>query len=249
MGQFVRSARRLTRNDHRVTGYCTTFAATDSDRAMVERWAGLGVRGTFVVADHETGRVEGYDRWADAYAATCGWDAGELAPSVLRSVGKSADDTWNCRDFYVILGRTAVGSERWEVGRRYGFIGAGDGDAYSKPLQALVPGHRVFAYVGGAGYVGVGIVSGSMVPLRHLAVGPETDTVRVIDRPDLPAWMTQRAKLVDGERTEYAVPVRWLAARDIADAVREPGLFSSRLTVCKLRDRRTIDTVSAAFGI
>lgn len=255
IGQFIRYARRLKGNNHRVTGYCTSFAASDSDRAVVERWAELGVRGTFVVVDHETGRVEGYDRWPDAYAATLRWDGRDLAPSVLRSIGRqptpdgSGDDTWNGRDFYVILGRTDIGAERWGVGRRYGFVGAGDGDAYSRPLQAFAPGHRVFAYVGGAGYVGVGLVTGSMVPLRNLVVGEGPSAVRVVDQPDIPAWLTQRAKLVDAEHTEYAVPVRWLASRDITDAVWEPGLFSARLTACKLRDQRTIDVVSAAFGV
>jgi hypothetical protein len=139
--------------------------------------------------------------------------------------------------------------ERWLIGRRYGFVGAGDGDVYSKPLRALEPGHRVFASVGGAGYVGVGIVQGSTAPLRHLVADVNGASVRVVDQPDLPRWLTRRAVLLDPEHTEYAVPVRWLVARDVPNAVWERGLFSSRLTVCKLRNQRTIDVVSRAFGV
>jgi hypothetical protein len=135
------------------------------------------------------------------------------------------------------------------MGRRYGFVGAGDGDVYSKPLRALEPGHRVFAYVGGAGYVGVGIVQSSMVPLRHLVVDVNGGPVRVVDQPDLLSWLTRRAKLVDPEHTEYAVSVRWLASRDVAYAVWERGMFSSRLTVCKLRDQATIDLVSSLWRV
>jgi hypothetical protein len=107
----------------------------------------------------------------------------------------------------------------------------------------------VFAFVGGAGYVGVGIVQSSMVPLRHLVVDIRGGPVRVVDQPDLPSWLTRRAKLVDPEHTEYAVPVRWLVSRDVPYAVWERGMFSSRLTVCRLRHQRTIDLVSTAFGV
>jgi len=139
-----------------------------------------------------------------------------------RGVARTASDrSWNGRDFYCILGRINVGIERWNVGRRYGFVGAGDREVYSKPLQHLQPGHRVFAYVGGAGYVGIGLVLGSMVALRHLVVDVGGSPVKVIDQPDLPSWLTRRGHLVDPERTEYAVPVRWLAHRSASAAVWE----------------------------
>ena len=45
------------------------------------------------------------------------------------------------------------------------------------------------------------------------------------------------------------VPVKWLGTRPLAEAVWEKGLFASRVTVCKLRDERTIKTVESAFGL
>ncbi len=138
---------------------------------------------------------------------------------------------------------------RWTAGRRYGFVGAGGGSWYSKPLRNLVEGRRVFAYVGGAGYVGVGEVTGPMVLLRDLEVQRDGEAIRVVDQPEATDAMPERANSSDPEITEYAVPVRWLAERDVADAVRVPGLFSSQVTVCKLRDERTIDVVSNALGV
>lgn len=156
---------------------------------------------------------------------------------------------WNGRDFYCILGTIGNHSERWEVGLRYGFVGAGGGSWYWKPLRSLGAGKRVFAYVGGVGYVGIGEVTGAMVPLRELQVIVDGSTLKVVDQPDLPPWMTERAHSLDDDVTEYAVPVRWLVGRPLSEAVSERGLFASQLPACKLRDERTIEVVMRSFGL
>ncbi len=156
---------------------------------------------------------------------------------------------WNGRDFYCVLGRVDSGSERWDVGRRYGFVGAGGGAWYWKPLRNLKVGCRVFAYIGGAGYVGIGEVTGPMVSLRDLTVEVGAISVRVVEEPDMPRWLVDRALVEDDKVTEYAVPVHWLAERDLATAVSERGLFASQLSACKLRDERTIEVVTAALGL
>jgi hypothetical protein len=156
---------------------------------------------------------------------------------------------WNGRDFYVILGNVAEGAYRWEIGRAYGFVGAGGGSWYSKPLHNLTPGKRVFAYVGGAGYVGIGEVTGEILPLRDLETERDGTRVRVIDQPEIADDVRKRAKAEDEDVTEYAVPVRWLAQRPVDSAVAERGLFASQVTVCKLRDDRTIEVVTSALGV
>lgn len=147
----------------------------------------------------------------------------------------------------MVLGNVEKGTHRWEAGRAYDFVGAG-GTWYSKPLRNLTPGKRVFAYVGGAGYVGIGEVTGAMVPLRELQVERGGRTLNVIDQPEVAAVMRERALSHDEEVTEFAVPVRWLAQRNVGDAVSERGIFSSQVTVCKLRDERTIELVTTALG-
>jgi hypothetical protein len=156
---------------------------------------------------------------------------------------------WNGRDFYAILGNMEHGPERWESAARFGFVGAGGGSHYWKPLRNLAPGNRVFAYVGGAGYVGVGEVTGTIVPLRDLETEVGGIVRRVVDQPKLRELLRDRAASTDDEKTEYAVPVRWFKTRTVTDAVPPTGLFSSPVTVCKLRDDRTIEVVSQAFGI
>jgi hypothetical protein len=107
----------------------------------------------------------------------------------------------------------------------------------------------VFAYVGGAGYVGVGNVIGPMVKLRDLEVQLDGETIRVIERPDLPADLVERARSDDEEVIEYGVPIKWLATRPTSEAVSERGLFVARVTAAKLRDERTINVVASALGI
>ncbi|MCA1701831.1 MAG: endonuclease NucS [Actinobacteria bacterium] len=156
---------------------------------------------------------------------------------------------WNGRDFYCVLGNLQQGTERWDLGRRYGFVGAGGGSWYWKPLRNLSVGKRVFAYVGGAGYVGIGEVTGPMTPLSELVAEVDGSSVKVVAQPDIPGWLADRARSLDDEVMEYAVPVRWLVHRSVGQAVSERGLFASQLSACKLRDERTIEVVTASFGL
>lgn len=156
---------------------------------------------------------------------------------------------WNGRDYYVILGNVEQGTHRWDAGRAYGFVGAGGSSWYWKPLRNLMVGNRVFVYVGGAGYVGVAEVTGEMVPLRDFEVKHNGTVIKVIDRPEVGDAMRGRALSDDEDVTEFAVPVRWLAQRSLSNPVTERGLFASQVTVCKLRDERTIEVVSAALGL
>jgi hypothetical protein len=73
-------------------------------------------------------------------------------------------------------------------------------------------------------------------------------TIPAGDCSVLPERMRDRTRTDDPEETEYAVPVRWLEACEVDRAFMQPGLFASQVTVCKLRDERTIAAVSEAFG-
>ncbi len=154
---------------------------------------------------------------------------------------------WNDRDFYAILGRVDSPG-RWLIASKYGFLNAGGGSWYWKPLRSLTPGKRVFAYVGGAGYVGIGLVTGEMVPARDATVKVNGEEQSLLDQAGLD-WWRDAAASEDPEVTEMVVPVRWLGTRPLEDAVRGKGLFASQLSACRMRDEHTIKTVEAAFGL
>lgn len=74
-------------------------------------------------------------------------------------------------------------------------------------------------------------------------------TTPVMDLPDLDPRMRELAMADDPALTQMVVPVEWLEARTLEEAVKHTGLFSSPVTVCKLRDDHTIETLEAAFGL
>ena len=170
--------------------------------------------------------------------------AARLSPRPSRSKSRP----WNGQDFYIVLGR-ASDTRRWSVASKYGMLNAGNGSWYWKPLRNLTPKKRVFAYVAGAGYVGIGRVTGEMIPARDATVDIDGQSQPLLDQPELSTEKWANAASEDPEETEMVVPVEWLAIRDPDQAVREKGLFTSRATVCKLRDEHTIKTVEQAMGL
>ena len=107
----------------------------------------------------------------------------------------------------------------------------------------------MFAYVSGAGYVGIGRVTGKVIPARDADVEVDGRRQPLLDQPDVSAAWKQGAASEDSQVTEMVVLVKWLAARPVEEAFWEKGLFASQVTACKLRDAHTIQTVESAFGL
>src|SRR3954453_6314385 len=82
-----------------------------------------------------------------------------------RGGGGAKRAPWNGRDFYYSAGEGD--RRRWPDMVRHGFISAGGGRWYSRTLRALEPRHRVWALIPKVGYVGVGSVLESVVPVRE----------------------------------------------------------------------------------
>lgn len=53
----------------------------------------------------------------------------------------------------------------------------------------------------------------------------------------------------DAELAEYAVPVRWIQTRDVADAIWEPDMFANQNSACRLRHEFTRTTLIGRFGL
>jgi hypothetical protein len=134
-------------------------------------------------------------------------------------------------------------SRSWDDMRSYGFIAAGGGDFYSKRLDQLSEGDKIFAYQKGIGYVGYGIVTSKKVPASQFltANGPLFD--QTLREPNLKH---------DDENpvlAEYAVGVDWQKALDFANAKRFPGAFANQNIVCKLSDPATVDFLVQEFDL
>lgn len=137
-------------------------------------------------------------------------------------------EPWN-GEFYVSFGHDEGRS--WDDAVEYGFISGGGGTWYSKTLELLSPGDRVWVNVPRLGYVGVGRVTGRSQPAATFTVETPDGQVPVLEAATRGTYM--RESINDPERCEYFVPVRWLQTVPLERAVKEVGLFGNQNTVCK----------------
>jgi Endonuclease NucS len=156
-------------------------------------------------------------------------------------------EPWN-GEFYCSFGHGE--SRSWADAVQYGFISAGGGAWYSKTLQLLNLGDRVWVNVpGGYGYVGVGRVIGRASPASTFTVTTPQGEVPVLDVAKGGTY--HREFVNDPERCEYFVPIRWLQTLPLEKAVREIGFFGNQNSVCKPTTpkwRATVERLKERFA-
>ncbi|PSH02770.1 MAG: nuclease [Acidobacteria bacterium] len=138
------------------------------------------------------------------------------------------NEPWN-GEFYCSFGSGATRS--WADAVQYGFICGGGGTWYSKTLQLLNPGDRVWVNVPQTGFVGVGRVTGRAQQAASFKVATPNGDVPVLDV--VKGGSYHRDLVSDPERCEYFVPIQWLQTVPLEKAVQEIGLFGNQNTVCK----------------
>ena len=138
-----------------------------------------------------------------------------------------ASEPWN-GEFYSSFGHGE--SRLWEEALQYGFISGGGARWYNQTLLLLKPGDLVWVKIPGAGFVGVGRVTGEAVPAAAFRVNTPTG-----EKPfmEVAKATYHREFLNDSERSEYFVPVRWLDTVPVTSAVQEVGMFGNQNTVCR----------------
>ena len=169
-------------------------------------------------------------------------DPGETQANVAIA-SKGAKEPWN-GEFYCSFGH-GLGRD-WAEARKYGFVSAGGGSWYSNTLSLLSIGDRVWVNAPGFGYVGVGEVTGPRQPANDF---------RINDQPALEVLKEahyHREFADDPDRCEYFVPVKWLKALSINEAINEIGLFGNQNSVCKPKTpkwRTTVERLARNFEI
>jgi hypothetical protein len=153
---------------------------------------------------------------------------------------------WNGRDFYVSFGEGPY--RHWEDARRYGFVSGGGDPWYSRTLNALGPGHRVFVYLPQTGYAGVGEVTESAQPVKDFMIEESGRTVPLLQAGSLTAPEMDH-DLDNLNDCEYVVRVSWLKSVPSEQAFREAGLFANQNTAARLRDTHTIEAVEQYFDV
>lgn len=152
---------------------------------------------------------------------------------------------WN-QEYYVSFGS---GSRNWEDAKKYGFISAGGGRWYSKTLQMLHSGDRIWVNIPHVGYVGVGIVTGEMQPANEAILDVDGVSHPMSSLELKGDYIHPDA---DPEAQEYVVPVKWIKTVPQQQAVKEAGFFGNQNSVCRPQTdkwRFTIERLKTLWGI
>lgn len=132
----------------------------------------------------------------------------------------------------------------WEDNLRFGFVGAGQGSKYSSALKRLTPGDRIYAYMRGLGYVGLGEVTQPAMMIRDFRVAatgqPLLEAGLAAERPD--------ENSDDELLSEWVVGVNWIKTVPKSGARTFTGVFANQNVVCKLRNEQTLAFVRREFG-
>lgn len=156
-------------------------------------------------------------------------------------------EPWN-GEYYVSFGH-GMGRD-WEDARKYGFISGGGGRWYSKTLNLLDKGARVWVNIPRTGYVGVGIVEELALKIDEFKVKTEKGEVSLLKAPINADYHRQWVN--DEDKAEYVVRVKWLKTVSIENAVSELGFFGNQNTVCKPTTPKwnhTVERLKSAFRI
>jgi hypothetical protein len=155
---------------------------------------------------------------------------------------------WNKQDFYVSFGESDQHDRRrWEDAVKYGFVAAGGGRWFSRTLEQLFPGARVFVYIPKNGYVGVGIVTETSQRVRDFKVEVDSKTIPILDAPLVATQMDRKAD--DPEKCEYLVRVDWIKTLSRDEAIREKGMFANQNSATKLRHQPTLERLVEVFNL
>lgn len=156
-------------------------------------------------------------------------------------------EPWN-NEFYVSYGHEM--RRDWNDAIKYGFISAGGGRWYSKTLNNLKEGDRVWVNIPKTGYVGVGKVTDTVRQLSEFKVNVDNELLPFMD---VEKNTDYHAEFIDNEdKTEYFVPVEWIKTVSINDAVSEIGLFGNQNTVCQPTTPKwnhTVNRLKTIWGI
>jgi hypothetical protein len=154
-------------------------------------------------------------------------------------------EKWNGQDYYVSFGEGDA--RNWDDAVKYGFVSGGGGRWYTRTLSMLAPGARIFVNLPGNGYVGVGKVLETSVPVDEFMVERDGKRVPILEVP-LAAKAMGRA-VGNEEKVERLVRVEWKNTVPREEAYRFKGMYGNQNTVTKLRNRFTLERLSEHFGL
>ena len=171
----------------------------------------------------------------------------EVEEKAAKVGSQNKRESWNGKDFVVNIDSSEDGTSSWEDCIKFGFISAGGGKWYSRSLNVLQPGKRVFAMIPKKGYVGVGIVTTESVPIKEFKIFYDDQEQSIINVPLKCEGLKVNAD--NQELSEYLVGIEWLKTKKIDDAYWVKGLRANQNSAFKLRNKFTLEKLINFFDL
>jgi len=174
-----------------------------------------------------------------------------VQPSAQDTLASDDDSKgqWN-GEYYVSFGHNNDHRD-WGEAIKYGFVSGGGGTWYTDTLKMLEPGSRIWVNVPGWGYVGVGRVTETAVPVDEFMVADKSG--QKVPLESLPLKARNMGKAADNkEEAEYLVRVQWIKTVPLEQAIKEKGFFGNQNTVARPTTPKwnhTVERLKKRFGI
>ena len=166
-------------------------------------------------------------------------DPVEVQSAAASAVGRKTNSApWN-GEYYVSFG--AWDGRNWDDAVKYGYIAAGGGTWYSRTLDLLEAGSRIWVNIPKTGYVGVGTVTGPRQRASEFQVKSGRGIKPILDVVKYAKHLQRDAK--DPDLSEYFVPVNWLKTVSEEDAIWESSWFGNQNTVARPTAESWVTTV------
>lgn len=120
-------------------------------------------------------------------------------------------------------------SRSWDDAVKYGFISANGGSWFTKSMQSVYVGDRVWVHIPQKGYVGVGIVKEESQPAKSAVFELNGNLFKFTELPLLGKYETEASE----EEQEYLIKIEWIKTYDVGTAIWESGFFANQNSVCR----------------
>jgi hypothetical protein len=173
-------------------------------------------------------------------------DPSEAVERSSQSRIASKSEPWNGRDFVVNID-VENGLSTWIDSIKYGFVSAGGGRWYINSLNSLFPGARVFAMIPGKGYIGVGTVVETVVPVKDFKVYDNGEEKPILSVPLHAEWINNLSD--EPAKCEHLVRVEWIKTVPEDQAFWEKGMRANQNSAFKLRSKFTLTKLTNFFSL
>ena len=174
-------------------------------------------------------------------------DPTEVIEKSTKSKYQSKGEAWNGKDFVVNIDVDTTGVSTWIDSQKYGFVSAGGGKWYSNSLKQLFVGSRIFAMIPKKGYIGVGIVKDTSIPIKDFHVVENGNNISILDVNLKCNSIKENSD--DLEKCEYLVRVEWIKTIPEEEAYWEKGLRANQNSAFKLKNKFTLEKLIEHFEL